>query len=100
MDSPDTVSEALDLLAERGYVDAFEICADGVRSSGSGDAHPESDVVVDYTFRFEGDSDPADEAIVLGVRCSGDAKGVVVSAYGPDIDPAHARLLAALSSRD
>ena len=60
--------------------------------------HPLQSAVVDYTFRFEGDSDPGDEAIVLGVHCGdSDRKGVVVSAYGPDADPEHTALLVALT---
>ncbi|MGC1513560.1 MAG: hypothetical protein WA797_11660 [Acidimicrobiales bacterium] len=39
-------------------------------------------------FRFEGDSDPGDEAIVLGIECPAcNRRGIIVSAYGPDADP-------------
>jgi hypothetical protein len=67
----DTVTEAVVFLTSCGY-------------SGDGAG---LDPVVDYLFRFEGPSDPADEAIVMGVRdpVSG-ARGMVVSGFGPTAD--------------
>ena len=96
--TPDTVTEAVAFLASEGYVDDFHLGRDAVVDAASGAAHPVATAVVDHTFRFEGPSDPGDEAIVLGVHCTEcGRKGVVVSAYGPDIDPEHAALLVALT---
>ena len=98
MNPPDTVTEAVALLASKGYVDDFRLSAGGLLDASTSEVHPMQTAVVDYTFRFEGDSDPGDEAIVLGVHCGDwDRKGVVVSAYGPDADPEHAALLVALT---
>jgi hypothetical protein len=95
---PDTVTEAVALLASKGYVDDFRLSAEGIVDARTTEVHPLHNAVVDYTFRFEGDSDPGDEAIVLGVHCRDwDRKGVVVSAYGPGADPEHAALLVALT---
>ncbi len=96
---PDTVTDAVTFLAEEGYVDDFRLCAEGVVDVRTGKAHPVATASVDYTFRFEGDSDPGDAAIVLGVRCvDWGSKGVIVSAYGPDVEPETAELLVALAS--
>lgn len=74
---PETVTEAVRLLVAEGYDSDFSL-----------DQHTAGDVVVRRTFRFEGDTDPADEAIVLGVETIDTATlGIVVSAYGPDADP-------------
>ena len=98
MEAPDTVTEAVELLTREGYVDDFRLCADGIVAAGHDAPHPTSTAIVDFTFRFEGDSDPGDEAIVLGVQCTEwNRKGVIVSAYGPDADPAEAALLVALT---
>ena len=98
MAAPDTVTEAVEFLAAAGYVDDFRLCPEGIVSSDEDAPHPTDTVVVDHTFRFEGPSDPGDEAIVLGVRCpEWDRKGVIVAAYGPDADPDEARLLTALT---
>lgn len=94
-DAPDTVTEALALLVADGYTADFNLVVGTSRCPG-GAAHGLEGAVIERQFRFEGESDPEDEAIVLGVHCPGcDARGVVVSAYGPTADPA---LLAKLRS--
>jgi hypothetical protein len=57
-------------------------------------------VLVERVYRFEGPSDPADEAIVLGVCCPKcGARGIIVSAFGPDADPEVLGAVAMLASR-
>ncbi len=87
-DAPETVTEALALLTAEGYSEDFNLRGSSTvcpqcRSSCALDGG-----VVERQFRYEGDSDPGDEAIVLGIRCqSCGSRGVLVSAYGPDADP-------------
>ncbi len=101
MPTPDTVTEAVAFLASEGYVDDYRLCPEGIVDTATGAAHPVATATVDYTFRFEGPSDPGDEAIVLGVHCAGwGRRGVVVSAYGPDAEPETAAMLVALTSHD
>jgi hypothetical protein len=98
MEAPDTVSEAVRLLAELGYTDEIEVSPSGLRCAGCRTVHAPDQVVVNHTFRFEGPSDPADEAIVLGVECPACGhRGIVVSAYGPTADPDVLEVLARLA---
>jgi hypothetical protein len=98
MPAPDTVTEAVEYLTREGYVDDLKISRRGIEAPDRDAPHPTATVIVEHTFRFEGPSDPADEAIVLGVRCpEWDTKGVIVAAYGPDADPDEAAVLVALS---
>jgi hypothetical protein len=54
---------------------------------------------VDHVFRFEGQSDPDDEMIVMGLSCPAcGRRGVLVSAYGPGADPEHAEALRTLAA--
>lgn len=94
MDMPETVTEAVTLLEHGGYAGGF-LLRDGMATCGAcAHQHALSDLVIDRLFRFEGDTDPADEAIVVGVRCVVcGALGVIVSAFGPDADPALAQLV-------
>lgn len=88
MDAPETVTEAVQILEARGFSGSFRVADASVHCHACAMGHAPSALVVRATFRFEGASDPADEAIVLGIECPAcGIRGVVVSAYGPDADP-------------
>jgi hypothetical protein len=87
-----SVTEAIALLEHEGYRSDFSLGNASVRCHACDSSHDPGALVVQRTFRFEGDTDPGDEAIVLGVECPGcGARGIIVSAYGPQ---ASAELLA------
>lgn len=87
-DAPDTVVEALAHLRELGYTTEEDLRGKVLRC---GNCHTEAEMahlMADHVYRFEGMSNPSDEAIVVGVTCPAcRAKGVLVSAYGPMADP-------------
>ena len=96
--APETVTDAIRFLESEGYDANISIADQSLHCSECGAPYAVGDVVVDYTFRFEGPTDPGDEAIVLGLELpSCGAKGVVVSAYGPDADPELLDVVAALA---
>ena len=86
---PDTVTEAVALLRAEGYTADYEL-VDGVLRADLESASCAIDQAqVERLYRFEGPSDPGDEAIVIGVHCAScGRRGVLVSAFGPEADPA------------
>lgn len=94
MESAETVTEAIGLLEADGYRTDFSFTDGTVHCRACGAAHEPARLVVRHTFRFEGDTDPGDEAIVLGVECPAcGMRGVVVSAFGPDASPEFTELV-------
>jgi hypothetical protein len=88
VDTPETVTAAVQLLEARGFSGSFRVADAGVHCVACAVDHRPSALAVRATFRFEGTSDPGDEAIVLGVECPAcGVRGIVVSAFGPDADP-------------
>ncbi len=88
MDTPETVSEAVALLEARGFSGSFRVADSLVHCHACDTGHAPSALMVRATFRFEGASDPGDEAIVLGVECPAcGIRGIIVSAFGPEADP-------------
>ncbi len=86
--APETVTEAVNLLAALGYDATFEWHDGELHCNACGATHALKGARVERVYRFEGPSDPADEAIVLGVLCPVcGAKGTFVSAFGSDADP-------------
>jgi hypothetical protein len=95
------VVEEISTLRARGYTADFRITRDGQLRCGSC-AHDTvaTDAVVESTARFEGPSNPDDQAIVFGLRCvSCGVRGVLVSAYGPTASAEEADVLTALLPR-
>ena len=89
MDAPETVLDAVRGLEALVYTDQLIVVADGVNCGSCGSHHAPEHLVVTHTFRFEGPSDPDEEAIVFGVGCPVcGVQGIIVSAYGPEADPA------------
>ncbi|HEV2309422.1 MAG TPA: phosphoribosylpyrophosphate synthetase [Acidimicrobiia bacterium] len=88
-DEPATVLDALRVLAADGYDASFSLVEDGVRCSVCASAHPMERLRAARVYRFEGPSDPDEEAAVYALECPRcGAKGVLVSTYGPAADPA------------
>lgn len=86
--APETVTEAVTLLAALGYDATFDWHDGQLQCSVCGATHALKGAHAERVYRFEGPSDPADEAIVLGLRCPVcEAKGTFVSAFGLDADP-------------
>ena len=76
----DTVSEAVKGLKQRGYTLDFNLkenCL--VCHDDKFDIH---DFEIVEAYRFEGNSDPADEAAVYAIESNKGDKGVLVTGYG------------------
>ncbi len=90
-----SVIDAIAAMRALGYDHDFSVTADAqLRCGTCGSAHAPSDAVVERTRRFEGMSDPGDAAAIFGLRCRGcDARGVLVTAYGPTASAQEASVL-------
>ncbi|WP_369764919.1 phosphoribosylpyrophosphate synthetase [Flavobacterium sp. WC2429] len=92
----DTVSEAINELAKRGYTTDFEIFKDLdclVCKKTAKQLSPD-EFEIDETYRFEGDSDPGDEMIVFAISSKEhNVKGIVVNAYGMYGDPSTSKIV-------
>jgi hypothetical protein len=94
VETPETVTEAVQLLEAAGYGSEFFVDDHGFNCRSCNLVHAPDRLVIDRTFRFEGTSDPGDETIVIAVRCPAcSASGIIVSAYGPDAEPQLVTLL-------
>jgi hypothetical protein len=99
VESAETVTDAIALLEADGYRTDFSFTDGTIRCSACDIAHSPPQLLVRQTFRFEGETDPGDEAIVLGIECPAcGMRGVVVSAYGPDASPEFLELLTRLDN--
>lgn len=95
----ETLADAVERLTRAGYRDDFRAEADGLRAIGTGCIHEPEALVIEELVRFEGESDPADEAAVFALRCpKHGVRGTYVVAYGPSMDPLDAEWARRLSN--
>jgi hypothetical protein len=93
MHTYNTVSEAVEELRARGYVEDFSLETDHLSCPALDlKLHPQA-FDVDETHRFEGPSDPGDESVVYAISSHGGVKGVMVNAYGPYAESVSAELV-------
>jgi len=77
----DTVSSILNNLKGKGQGNEFVISIDGsIQLSGKFYKYDEIKII--KTYRFEGDSDPADEAIIYLIEANDSTIGYSLDAYG------------------
>ena len=82
MYSYDTVAEAVNGLKQRGYTIDFNLEADRIFCSTTPLALKPSDFAITEYYRFEGDSDPADEAVVYAIESKKGERGLLVTGFG------------------
>ena len=86
----DTVSSAVNGLKARGFITDFNleenclICREH--------RHEINDFEIVEVYRFEGNTDPADEAAVYGIESKKGKKGVLVTGYGASADGVSAEM--------
>ncbi len=78
----DTVTEAVSGLKQRGYNIDFNIEENKLVCKTTPLELRPDEFEITEVYRFEGDSDPADEAIVYGIQSKHGQKGILVNGFG------------------
>jgi len=90
----ETLSEAIDRLRCADYRDSFRPEAQGLRALAARRLYAPEELVVDEVVRFEGPTDPGDEAILFALRSrDGAMRGTYTAGYGSSVDPINADLV-------
>ena len=98
MESYDTVVGALEGLRKKGYTLDFNLAFDKITCAQNGHCLNPAEFEITETFRFEGETNPADEDVVYAIESKeGNLKGVLTSAYGTYADSADTAMLKKLS---
>ncbi|MEO6540500.1 MAG: phosphoribosylpyrophosphate synthetase [Ferruginibacter sp.] len=98
MKSYDTVVAAIDGLKTRGYTTNFNIAFDKIMCSETKTCLNPGEFEIVEVYRFEGNSNPADEDVVYAVESiNGNMKGIITSAFGLYADSASTEMIRKLS---
>lgn len=93
-----TLVETLEKLRKEGYVEDFNVKHDFLECRNGEFQVLHDEFHVDKTFRFEGETNPSDEAVLYAISSEKhDLKGVLVNAFGIYSDSIADEILAKLS---
>ena len=81
-----SVSEALLDLKEKGYTYDFNIHDEEIKQN------PDN-FEIEHIYRYEGDSNPADEALVYGIKSHNGLRGVYVTGFSANSQSDTAKIL-------
>lgn len=95
----ETMSEAMGRMRAAGYVEQWIADHGRLRCFPCDEVYELADVTVDEVVRFEGPTDPGDEAILFALTGPCGHLGQYSAAYGPYASSDDAPMIAALAKR-
>jgi hypothetical protein len=88
------LAHAVERLTRAGYRDDFRAERGGLRAVKAGRVYDPESLVIEEVVRFEGESDPDDEAVVFALSSgSYGTRGTYVVTYGTYVDPIDAEMM-------
>ena len=82
-----SLSTCVNKLVRDGYTLNFKVDEKGLVTVEEGKHYKPDQVHIKNFFRFEGDSDPADNSILYAIELNNGEKGTLTDAYGSYNDP-------------
>ncbi|MBC7552569.1 MAG: hypothetical protein H7257_01180 [Taibaiella sp.] len=88
-----TLTACVNKMAKNGYTDNLTITKQGLYSTDKDKVYGPQDIKVIDFYRFEGQSDPADNAIMYVIETADGVKGMIIDAYGHYADDSVTRFM-------
>lgn len=76
------LSVVMNKLREKGYSEELKITEKGATISGQDKLYQPQDLTIVRTYRFEGESDPADMSVLYVIETKDGQKSIFLNAYG------------------
>jgi len=81
-----TLTDRVNKAVKSGFTDNLKVTKQGLYSTTKDKTYPPNEVRIIDFYRFEGQSDPADSAIMYVIETKDGAKGTLIDAYGAYAD--------------
>lgn len=89
-----TMTNCTNKLYAEGFVENFIAKERGLEAPTTKKIYDPTEVKIISFYRFEGESDPADNSILYAIETNDGVKGMLIDAYGPYANPAVAKFIA------
>jgi hypothetical protein len=86
-----TVTDAIRELRKQGFLVDFNLKENSLEADSVKFSSEEFEIL--DVYRYEGNSDPADEATVYAIVSQSGVKGILVTGYGVSSDPVSTQML-------
>jgi len=83
----ETLSERMNELKNKGYKEEFKISGNFLQTGDGAHSFSPTQIKVNEHFRFEGESDPADMAVLYAIETDSGIRGLIIDAFGVYSDP-------------
>lgn len=77
----DSLSQATNALTKKGYEESFTASDDKIIGLGSKKRYAPNELKIVSTYRFDGMTNPQDDATVFAIEASDGVKGTLVMSY-------------------
>ena len=84
--SMDTLSNRIDYLKNKGYTEDFKITGNAMQTADGRRSFAPETIKITEHFRFEGESDPADESVLYAIETNDGIKGILIDSFGTYAD--------------
>ena len=81
-----TLTACVNKVVKDGYTDNLKVTAKGLYSTQKDKTYQPAEITIKDFYRFEGQSDPADNAIMYVIETPDGVKGTLIDAYGTYAD--------------
>ncbi len=98
MKSFDTLVDAINDLKARGFDRDFNLKENYIECSNSKRQLSPGEFDIVEVYRFEGMTNPSDQAILYAIKSHDGLMGTLVNGYGPTADPISQQLVAKLNT--
>ncbi len=88
-----TLSEATNKAVAKGFTESFKIVGKGLTTDAEQKFYSPEELKIANFFRFEGYSDPMDNAILYLIETNDGLKGTLIDAYGAYADAKQSKFI-------
>ncbi len=88
-----SLSSCVNQMKEQGYKEDFQVTAKGLTTYDEDKHYQPGQLHIVNFYRFEGESDPADNSILYVIETDDGRKGTLVDAYGAYSDSAVSKFI-------
>lgn len=95
-----SVIEIIEQLRSEGYINDFSIKNDTIQYDSGKKTYRPEDLIIERIERYEGDSNPSDNAVIYVLTAKDGTKGILVDSYGAYADPKLAKIIGDIPVRE